>query len=518
VRDQGDLPAHARVLVVGAGFGGLAAAAYLRRAGFTAADDVLVIERGDDVGGTWRDNTYPGCACDVPSVLYSFSFAPEPGWTRSYGRQPDIQAYLRRAADEHGLTPLVRTGCELLEARWDAAAARWVARTSRGTVRAQVLVLATGTLSTPAVPDLPGLGEFAGEVFHTGAWRHDVQLAGRRVAVVGTGASAVQVVPAIAPDVAHLTVFQRTASWVLPRLDRPYLRPERALYRRVPAAQRAARGLLWAYREGYVVPMAHQRRLLPAVQAFAGWHLRRQVREPGLRAKVTPHFDVACKRPLLSNDWYPTLQRPDVELVDRAVVRATPTGLVDADGREHPVDVAVFATGFTPTEPPVARLVHGPDGASLAERWGGSPRAHRGISVPGFPNLFLMYGPNTNLAHSSIVYMLESQARYVADAVRTLERLRLAAVDVRADVLVQEDADLQHRLAGTVWNSGGCTSWYFDRTGRNSAMWPTFTWRYRNLVRRFDPESYRLQGEIAGGRAALPVQRDAEAVSDVLSE
>lgn len=513
--DQGELPTHVRVLVVGAGFGGLAAAAYLRRAGFTAPDDVLVIERGDDVGGTWRDNTYPGCACDVPSVLYSFSFAPEPGWTRSYGRQPDIQAYLRRTADGHGLTPLVRTGCELLGARWDAAAARWVATTSRGTVRARVLVLATGTLSSPRIPALPGLGEFGGEVFHTGAWRHDVPLAGRRVAVVGTGASAVQVVPAIAPDVAHLTVFQRTASWVLPRLDRPYLRPERALYRRLPAAQRAARGLLWAYREGYVVPMAHQRRLLPAVQAFAGWHLRRQVREPGLRARVIPHFDVACKRPLLSNDWYPALQRPDVELVDRAVVRATPRGVVDADGREHPVDVVVFATGFAPTEPPVARLVLGAAGVSLAERWDGSPRAHRGITVPGFPNLFLMYGPNTNLAHSSIVYMLESQARYVADAVRTLERLHLAAVDVRADLLEQEDAELQRRLEGTVWNSGGCTSWYFDRTGRNSAMWPTFTWRYRNLVRRFDPESYHLQGDLSAGD--VPAPRGPAAVSDALS-
>ncbi|GAA3391960.1 flavin-containing monooxygenase [Cryptosporangium minutisporangium] len=488
-----DLPAEVRVLVVGAGFGGLAAAAHLRAAGYRSADDVLLIEQADEVGGTWRDNTYPECACDVPSVLYSFSFAPNPGWTRSYGRQPEIQEYLVRTARQTGLIEQIRFGCALIGASWDAATSQWVAETSRGVIRAQVLVTATGALSAPRLPDLPGLESFTGDAFHSARWDHGVSLAGKRVGVVGTGASAVQFVPAIAPSVGHLTVFQRTPGWVIPRGDRAYVAGEKALFRRWPVTQKISRGACYTYREGYVIGMAHAPSLLPAIQLVAEAHLRRQVPDPELRAKLRPPFQLGCKRALLSNDWFPALQRPNVELVTSAAAEVTPHGVVDATGRKHELDVLIFGTGFTPTEPPVARLLTGRDGRTLAETWDGSPRAHHGLTVHGFPNLFLMYGPNTNLGHSSIVYMLESQARYVVDAVRTLDRANLASLEVRADVEHASVADVQRRLEHSVWNKGGCASWYLDRNGRNSVMWPTFTWRYRQATRRLDVDSYHLK-------------------------
>jgi cation diffusion facilitator CzcD-associated flavoprotein CzcO len=489
------LPAEVRVLVVGAGFGGLAVAAHLRAAGYRSPTDLLILEQADEVGGTWRDNTYPECACDVPSVLYSFSFAANADWTRSYGRQPEIQSYLVRTARETGLTDRIRFGCRMTDARWDAKAHRWVVETDQGVIRAQVLVPATGALSAPHLPDLPGLSTFAGDPFHSARWNHHVDLTGLNVAVIGTGASAVQFVPAIAPTVGQLTVFQRTPGWVIPRGDRPYTAPERGLFRRWPVTQKVPRAAVWAYREAYVVAMAHQTRILPAVQLVAEAHLRRQVSDPRLRAALRPPFQLGCKRALLSNDWFPALQRPNVELVTSAAAEVRPHSVVDADGRERPCDVLIFGTGFTPTEPPVARHLHGADGRSLTEVWDGSPRAHLGLTVPGFPNLFLMYGPNTNLGHSSIVYMLESQARYVVDAVRLLDRGHLASVDIRAEVAKASVDDVQHRLEGTVWNSGGCASWYFDRNGRNSVMWPTFTWNYRQATKRFDLDNYRLTAE-----------------------
>jgi cation diffusion facilitator CzcD-associated flavoprotein CzcO len=490
-----EFPAEVRVLVVGAGFGGLAVAAHLRAAGYRSADDLLVLEQADDVGGTWRDNTYPECACDVPSVLYSFSFAPNADWTRSYGRQPEILAYLQRTARETGLTEHLRFGVTMKNARWSPEERRWIVETDKGTVRAKVFVPATGALSAPQIPSLPGLESFKGDVFHSARWNHDVNLTGKRVAVIGTGASAVQFVPAIAAEVGRLAVFQRTPGWVIPRGDRPYVGPERALFRRWPLTQKISRGSVYTYREGYVVGMAHFPQVLPAIQLVAEAHLRRQVRDRKLRDALRPSFSLGCKRALLSNDWFPALQRPNVELVTSAAASVGPTGLTDATGREREFDVLIFGTGFTPTEPPIARHVQSADGRTLAEVWDGSPRAHLGITVHGFPNLFLMYGPNTNLGHSSIVYMLESQARYVVDAVRTLEQGNLATVEVRADAEHANVLDVERRLAKTVWNTGGCASWYFDRTGRNSTMWPTFTFRYRNATRRFDLDSYHLTAE-----------------------
>lgn len=483
------LPAAVHTLVVGAGFAGLAAAAAVLRNDPRA--DVLIIERADEVGGTWRDNTYPGCACDVPTSLYSFSFAPSAKWSHTFARQPEIYRYLTSVADTTGLRRHLITGCELLGAAWDEDGQRWRVRTSLGEVSATVLVAATGALSTPKLPDVPGLDRFGGTVFHSATWNHDHDLTGERVAVIGTGASAVQFVPEIAQRTSHVTVFQRTPAWVMPRLDRTLGRLEKTLYRRIPLLQKVVRGLVYTYREVYLAALAHLTWLLPLVELVAKGQLRRQVPDPALRRALTPNFRIGCKRILLTNDWLPTLSRDDVDVVTTALAEVTETGVRDGDGRLHEVDTIIFATGFTPTEPPVAHLLTGVDGTTLAAHWGGSPSAHLGVTVPDFPNLFLMYGPNTNLGHSSIVYMLESQAAYLADALRVMRAEGLTSIAVRPDAERAYNAWIDHALTTTVWNSGGCSSWYLDSRGRNSVMWPTFTFRFRARTKTFDMQNYR---------------------------
>jgi cation diffusion facilitator CzcD-associated flavoprotein CzcO len=491
------LPASVHTLVVGAGFAGMAAAAAVLRAEPSA--DLLIIERADQVGGTWRDNTYPGCACDVPTSLYSFSFAPSAKWSHSFARQPEIHRYLTAVADQTGLRRHLLTGCELLGASWDEGRQCWQVRTSLGTLTATVLVAATGALSTPKLPDVPGLNDFGGTVFHSATWNHGHDLTGERVAVIGTGASAVQFVPEIADRTSHVTVFQRTPAWVMPRLDRTLGSVEKALYRRIPLLQRLVRSIVYTYREGYLALLAHLTCLLPLVQLLAKAQLRRQVPDPALRAALTPDFRIGCKRILLTNDWLPTLSRADVDVVTSALTEITDTAVRDGSGTLHDVDTIIFATGFTPTEPPVAHLLTGTDGDTLAAHWAGSPTAHLGIAVAGFPNLFLMYGPNTNLGHSSIVYMLESQAAYLAGALRTMRTEGLTSVDVHPEAQASYNAWVASALKGTVWNSGGCSSWYLDSRGRNSVMWPTFTFRFRARTRTFDVNNYRTRtaGQIA---------------------
>ncbi|KUI38279.1 NAD(P)/FAD-dependent oxidoreductase [Mycobacterium sp. GA-2829] len=482
------LPASVHTLVVGAGFAGLAAAAAVLRDDPRA--DLLIIERAAEVGGTWRDNTYPGCACDVPTSLYSFSFAPSAKWSHTFARQPEIYRYLTSVADRTGLRRHLVTGCELLGAAWDGDEQRWRVQTSLGMVTATVLVAATGALSTPKLPDVPGLDRFGGTVFHSATWNHDHDLSGERVAVIGTGASAVQFVPEIADRTAHLTVFQRTPAWVLPRLDRTLGRLEKALYHRIPLLQKLVRGMVYIYREGYLAVLAHLTWLLPLLEIIAKTHLRRQVPDPALRRALTPDFRIGCKRILLTNDWLPTLAREDVEVVTTALTEVTETGVRDGTGRLHDVDSIIFATGFTPTEPPVAHQLTGVTGTTLAAHWAGSPSAHLGITVPSFPNLFLMYGPNTNLGHSSIVYMLESQAAYLAAALRLMRAEGFGSVDVRPDAERTYNEWINDALTKTVWNSGGCSSWYLDARGRNSVMWPTFTFRFRARTKSFDVINY----------------------------
>lgn len=484
------LPQQVDVLVVGAGFAGLAAVAKILADDPSA--DVTVIERALEVGGTWRDNTYPGCACDVPTSLYSFSFAPSPKWSHTFARQPELFDYLQSVVERLNLRDRIVTDCELLSADWSDTDQRWTVQTSKGAASVRVLVAATGALSTPKIPDVPGIDTFQGTVFHSATWNHEHDLTGERVAVIGTGASAVQFVPEIVDKAQRLTVFQRTPAWVIPRLDRTIGRVERTLYEKVPAAHRAVRGIIYGYREAYVTVLADNPWMLPAVKAFAKANLKRQVKNPTKRAALTPDYAPGCKRLLLSNDWLRTLDRQDVDLVTSGLTSVTENGVVDASGRNYEVDTIIFATGFTPTEPPVSHLLRGSDGRTLAERWGGSPQAHLGTTVAGFPNLFLMYGPNTNLGHSSIVYMLESQANYVVSALSEMRDHHATAVEVSESAQQQHNSWVDSSLDGTVWNAGGCSSWYLDANGRNSTMWPTYTFRFRNKTRTFDTSNYRL--------------------------
>jgi cation diffusion facilitator CzcD-associated flavoprotein CzcO len=485
---QRRFPAHVDVAIVGAGFSGIATAVELKRAG---RDDFVVLERGPDIGGTWRDNTYPGCACDVPSHLYSFSFAPNPDWSSTFSPQPEIWAYLRRVAQDEGIYQHTAFGCEVEEAAWDDDAQRWRIRTSYGELTARALASAAGPLSEPRIPDIPGLRDFEGTVFHSATWDHDHDLRGGRVAVVGTGASAIQLVPQIQPQVAKLHVFQRTAPWITPRLARPLTRFERALYRRVPAAQRLMRAAIYWGRELYAIPLLRAR-LSKVIERVARRHLKRQVADPALRAKLTPSYAPGCKRILISNDYFPALTQPNVELVTSGVVAVKPRSVVIADGSEREVDTIVFGTGFHVTDLPIATRVRGHDGRSLAEHWDGSLEALRGTTVAGFPNLFFVLGPNTGLGHTSVVLMAEAQARYIRRALEHLDRSGAAALEPRAAAQEAWNADVQRRMKGTVWTEGGCSSWYIDAKARNTTLWPDHTFRFFSALRRFDPREYEL--------------------------
>jgi cation diffusion facilitator CzcD-associated flavoprotein CzcO len=471
-------------VIVGAGFSGLGAAIQLKRAG---VHDLVVLDRGGSVGGTWRDNTYPGAACDVPSHVYSFSFAPNPDWTRSFSTQPEIHAYLERTARDLGVLPHVRFHHTVTGATWDAAAARWTVTTDRGvSFSARFLIAAAGPLSEPVIPAIPGLEGFPGRIFHSARWDHDHDLTGKRVAVVGTGASAIQFVPHVQRAADHLTVFQRTPAWIVPRADRDLTRLERALFRRAPITQRIARTVDYWIREAYVLGLALDTRLLGVAERAAREHLARQVPDPELRRKLTPDYTLGCKRVLISNDFYPALSEPNVDLVAAGVAEVRGSTIVAADGTEVEADTLVFGTGFEVTEPPIARLIRGRDGQRLADAWREGMRAHRGTQVHGFPNLFVLVGPNTGLGHNSIVFMAEAQIRYVVDAVRTMDAAAVPAVDVRPEVQQAWDDGVQRDLVGTVWTSGGCSSWYLDGSGRNSTLWPRFTWQFRQRTARFD--------------------------------
>jgi len=477
------------IAIVGAGFSGLGTAIRLRREGI---EDFVVLERHDDVGGTWWANTYPGCACDVPSHLYSFSFAPNPEWTQTYSPQPEIRAYLRRCAERFDLYRSIRLRTEVTSAAWDDEAGRWTLETSGGTVSARVLVAGIGSLTEPRVPALPGLDTFEGAMFHSARWDHDHDVAGERVAAIGTGASAIQFVPAIQPRVTALHVFQRTAPWVMPHTNRRISRRERRLYRRLPALQKAVRAGVYGAREALVLGLVKHPRLMAIPERIARRHMRDQVADPDLLARVTPDYAVGCKRILPSNHWYPALAQPNVELVTSAIREVRPRSIVTADGTERAVDTIVFGTGFHVTDMPFGALVRGRDGRRLADAWEGSPRAHLGSTVAGFPNLFLLLGPNTGLGHSSMVYMIESQINHVIDALRVMRERGAAVAEVRPEVQAAYNRELDAKLSGTVWSTG-CSSWYLDASGRNAALWPDWTWRFRQRTRRFDPAQHTLR-------------------------
>ena len=483
------LPARARVAVIGAGFAGLGAGVRLRQAGLT---DFVILERAGAVGGTWRDNTYPGCTCDIPSHLYSYSFAPNPGWSHSFSRQPEIWSYLNQITERHALATHLHLNTEVTEACWDGTTACWRLRTSRGDLAADVLIAGAGPLSEPALPDIPGLGTFPGEVFHSARWDHQARLDGRRVAVVGTGASAIQIVPAIQPAVRRLTLFQRTPAWVMPRRDRRISELEKALYRRVPLAQRMVRLGLDTARESLAVAFVRQPGLLRAAQRIAQRHLAASVPDPDLRAKLTPPYVMGCKRVLLSNDFYPALTRPNTELVAAGLARVDGPALVAQDGTVRDADVLIFATGFHVIDMPLARRVRGAGGVTLAEAWGQDMRALRGTTVAGFPNLCLLIGPNTGLGHNSLIHIIEAQLDYVLDYLGALGRLGAAALDARPGAQQRWQADIQRRMRTTVWATGGCQSWYLNAAGRNPTLWPGSVRQFRRATRRVDLGEYTV--------------------------
>src|SRR5215211_8294438 len=474
--------------IIGAGFSGLGMAIRLRRHGI---DDFLVLERHDDVGGTWWANTYPGCACDVPSHLYSFSFAPNPDWSQTYSPQPEIRAYLQRCASEHDLHRSIRFGTTVTEADWDDGAGRWTLQTSDGPVSARLLVAGMGPLTEPSIPDLPGLDRFEGNVFHSARWDHDHDLGGERVASVGTGASASQYVPAIQPKVARLHVFQRSAPWVMPHPNRRITAAERALYRRLPALQKLNRAGVYAGRELFVLGFVKDPRLMRFAERIARRHMRSQISDPWLLERLTPDYTIGCKRILPSNKWYPALAKPNVELVTRGVREVRGNSIVDDGGVEREVDAIIFGTGFHVTDMPVGKAVRGRDGRTLDEVWRASPRAHLGATIPGFPNFFMLLGPNTGLGHNSMIYMIESQVTHVLDALRAMKERGAETLEIRDEVADAFNVELDRRHRGTVWTTG-CKSWYLDDTGRNATLWPDWTWRFRQRAARFDPAAYEL--------------------------
>jgi cation diffusion facilitator CzcD-associated flavoprotein CzcO len=482
------------VTVVGAGFGGIGMAVRLARAGIR---DITVLERADRVGGVWAANSYPGAACDIPASLYSFSFAPKTDWTRRYPPQAEIREYLEDVAARFGVLPRIRFGVEVTDARFDEASGRWVLTLADdGTHETDVLITACGQLSRPAVPPLPGLDEFAGTTFHSATWRHDHDLTGRRVAVVGTGASAIQFLPHVAEQAAHTTLFQLDAPHVIPKPDRPYGDRLRVAFRRVPGLLALNRAATYLQYELRAVGFTRWPGLLELIDRQAKRHLRHQIRDPRLRAALEPQGAPGCKRILLSNDYYPALDQPSVDVVTAPITKVLPDGLLTDEGTTHPVDTIIWGTGFRATDFLTPMSVTGPAGRDLREAWADGAEAYLGITVAGFPNLFLLYGPNTNLGHNSIVYMLESQISYVVQAVRRLAD-GARTVSVRPEVQRRYNDWVQRRITATVWDRG-CTSWYRTPSGRNTTNWPDFTFLYRARTRRFRDDDYELTGADGG--------------------
>jgi cation diffusion facilitator CzcD-associated flavoprotein CzcO len=471
------------VAVVGGGFGGVAAAVMLQRAGYA---DVTVFERAERLGGVWHHSTYPGAACDIPSHLYEFSFAPNPRWSRRYAPQAEIQAYVEDVARRYGVLERVQLGTEVLEARWEGG--RWVLETSAGRFKADVLITACGQLSTPSVPPLPGLDDFAGPAFHTARWRHDVSLAGKRVAVVGTGCSAIQVVPAIQPTAARVDVYQRSPGWTLPKMDFEYSERSRRAFERFPLLQRLDRAANAAFHDFGAVAMTRHQWILRGFRALGRLQIRRAIKDPELRRKLTPSDAVGCKRIALTDDWYPALAKPNADLVDSAIAALTPGGVVTADGRERPADVLVLATGFQSHAFVAPMAITGTGGRTLADEWAGVPRAYLGVTVPGFPNLFLLYGPNTNGGTGSVIATIEAAMGHVLAALRTGAR----TIEVRREAAEAFDRELRTALDRTVWHSG-CTNWYVDADGNDPSQWPWSWTAYRRRTARLRPDAYVLE-------------------------
>ncbi len=476
--------------IVGAGFGGVGMGVKLAKLGI---EDFEIFERGDTVGGVWRANTYPGAACDVPSHLYSFSFAKGSDWSRRYAPQPDILRYLRGVSDRFGLGSHLRLGSEVTRASFDADAGRWTLETDSGEQRSfDVLVTACGQLTRPAMPALEGLEDFAGPAFHSAEWDHEVELEGRRVAVIGTGASAIQFVPEIAPLASRLVIYQRSAPWIMPKSDRAYPDWEKRLMKRFPARVAFSRLGFFAFLESATYGFTGTEWMMRPFKFAADRERAKQLQDPELRAKATPNYTIGCKRVLFTSDWYPTLNRPNVELVDGSVDRITRDGVIAADGVERPADVIIFGTGFQSHRFVAPMEVRGLEGRELNDVWGDRAEAYLGTTVTGFPNMFVLYGPNTNHGSGSVPYTLECQFSYILDAIHHLQTPGFRWLDVRPETQAAWRREMEERSRSTVWTSGGCGNWYVNARGINTNNWPGPWLEYRRRTKQINPADYRV--------------------------
>lgn len=472
--------------IIGSGFGALAVAIELKRSGHT---DLRLWERSDDLGGVWRDNTYPGAGCDVPSPLYSFSYEPNPAWSRRYALQEEIHAYLHRVADKHGVTPRVRYGAEVVAASWDGGAAQWTVTFNDQTREVvDVLISAVGQLSRPALPAIEGRESFAGTSFHSAEWDHDFDPAGKKVAVIGAGASAVQFIPHLVRDAAEVVLFQRSANYLMPKPDKPYTAFHKAMFKIAPVTLRAERGGIWTIMEQFARGLDDTSKVGRINKAIAVRHLHKQVTDPLLRAKLTPDYPIGCKRILFSNEFYPALTQPHVDVVTRPIARITPAGVLDADGIEHEVDAIVYATGFDTQDFLESIDITGAGGRRLADQWKDGAHAYLGMYVPHFPNLLVTYGPNTNLGGGSIIYMLEAQARHMRQAIDRLETGRYRTVEVTTEADETYDRELTEKLDHSVW--AHCDNWYRHRSGRITSNWPGATLPFAKRTKLLEPEAF----------------------------
>lgn len=488
---------HHRVVIVGAGLGGIGAAVQLLRRGIS---DLVIMEAAGSPGGTWRVNSYPGCQCDIPSNLYSLSFAPNPSWSTTFPLQPEIRQYVEDVTTRFDLEKRIRYHTEFLDAQWDEAAAQWRLVTSAGLFSADFVILAMGFLAEPFVPAIGGLDGFLGVSFHSARWNHEVDLAGKKVAVVGTGASAVQLIPEIAHQVGHLDVYQRTPAWVLPHPNRRVSGFERWLFRHVPLSQVIRRAITYVSSEARHVVLTKTGPLNRIAQALGRVNIRWAVRDRELAARLMPRYELGCKRVLLSNRYYPALARPNVEVVSDSVVRVTPTGVVSGSGVERPADVIIFATGFKITDRADFKRVHGTDGQDLAASFA-EHGAYLGLAAAGFPNLFCLAGPTSGVGHTSFLFMIESQQAYVANVITAMQSRSLRTIEVRPDAQAGYFDKIQTDTTGKVWLSG-CSSWFLDEKGRNVAVWPGYSWTFYWRTRRFDEKAYRIVAAPASAMGA----------------
>ncbi len=503
------------IVIIGAGFGGIGMAIALKKAGF---DDFVVLEKSDDLGGTWHHNQYPGCACDVPSPLYSYSFELNPSWSRVFAPQQEIWDYLRMCARKYGVEEHIRYGCTVEHMDWDDGARRWNIATSQisgggrdsrggrdsgsgwdsgdgrdfgageaGGYQARAVVSAAGALHVPSFPGIPGAARFGGPSFHSAQWDGSVDLEGKRVAVIGTGASAVQFIPEIAGQAGHLDVFQRTPPWVHPRPDIPIPPRVRERFQAAPVTARISRDAIYLLLETRALGFAVHPKLMAPLEQMGRRHIERQIADPGLRAAVTPDYTIGCKRILLSSDYYPALQQPDVDLITDEITGITETAVITADGTAHETDVIIYATGFNVVESVTSLNVAGSDGRKLTPD---RLEAYQGITVAGFPNFFMLLGPNTGTGHTSAVFMIESQIQHVMSCLRMLARDKADTIEVREPVLQRYNRGLQRRLRRSVWS--GCHSWYLDADGVNRALWPGFSFEYWARTRRARRSAYAI--------------------------